>query len=45
MNFIKSFSREEIIVATEQFNVKIQVSSRKQAEFKRHFLAFIKEGN
>ncbi|MBR3768697.1 MAG: response regulator transcription factor [Clostridia bacterium] len=44
MNYISNFKREEITVETSKGEVKIQISNRKQPEFKRRFLEFIGEG-
>ncbi len=44
MNYISNFKREELTVETPTGEVKIQISNRKQPEFKRRFLEFIGEG-
>ncbi len=44
MNYISKFRREEITVDACGKDVNIQVSNRKQPEFKRRFMAFIGEG-
>ena len=44
MNHISKFRREEIILDMRGIEVHIQVSNRKQPEFKRRFMVFIGEG-
>ncbi len=44
MNYISNFKREEITLDIPTGEVKIQISNRKQPEFKRRFLEFIGEG-
>lgn len=44
MNYISKFKREEITVDLPSGEIKIQISNRKQPEFKRRFLEFIGEG-
>ncbi len=43
MNYISKFRREEIIVDVMGKEVNIPISSRKQSDFKRRFMAFIGE--
>ena len=44
MNYISNFKREEIILESPKGEINIQISNRKQPEFKRRFLEFIGEG-
>lgn len=44
MNHISKFRREEIILDMSGTEVNIQVSNRKQPEFKRRFMVFIGDG-
>lgn len=44
MNYISKFKREEVTIDLPDREIEIQVSSRKQPEFKRRFLEFIEEG-
>lgn len=44
MNYISKFRREEITLDMKGKEINIQISNRKQPEFKRRFIAFIGEG-
>ncbi len=44
MNYISKFKREEILVDVRGKEVNIQVSNRKQPDFKRRFMSFVGEG-
>lgn len=44
MNYISKFKREQIILSMNGKEVYIQVSNRKQPDFKRRFMVFIGEG-
>lgn len=43
LNYITNFKRNEIILAFPYSDIKIPIATRKQADFKKHFLNFINE--
>ncbi len=43
LNYITDFKRDEITLAEPYNSIKISIATRKQAEFKRHFLDFVGE--
>lgn len=43
LNYITDFKRDEITLAKPYSDIKISIATRKQAEFKRHFLDFVGE--
>lgn len=43
MKYIQNFQRNEIVLSHPYYNIRISVATRKQTEFKRHFLDFIGE--
>lgn len=43
LNYITDFKRDEITLTDPYSNIKISIATRKQAEFKRHFLDFVGE--
>lgn len=43
LNYISDFKHDEITLSDPYYDIKISIATRKQAEFKRHFLDFVGE--